>query len=486
MAILTDDHMIVKKMGWHSTMTDTNHLGAALRARPEKLRQRMLQMFSSFNYSDNPITSMLISTGRTEEISGVRYEWELQGAESRPLVVVDNVIPVSNVTPGYGGIAVQVAFDVPWCIPGDIIHPGDMAHKARVMEQPRKHAKGWLYTLKAVNPSHTRSFLVESFSEGTKWGKLYSTYEEGAEQMGSTLFRPDPQILTNRLTMLRKHFKVTGYAQNQVLAAQIPDSKGALHKMWMNFAESEFWHQWARELERSLWYGEANNGTILGSTGRPVYSGAGLQQQIATLGGHVHNYNTLSGKLLQEFTMDIFYGRVKPGAQRKLKVFTGEYGMIAFHNAVMSELQKTGFLTVSEFFIDKSKSPYHDNGLAFGAQFHRYRMANGAEIEVIHNPLYDDRSLHWKIDPVTGFPEESMRFTFLDFSGEGTESNIKMINQSNGFKLNYVEGTASPFGPNVRVSSAHHGDYYSMGVQDSLGANIADATRTGELILLRS
>ncbi len=55
--------------------SNTNHLGVVLRARPEKLRQRMLQVFSS---NDNSLTSMLISTSKTKETNDFRYEWELK------------------------------------------------------------------------------------------------------------------------------------------------------------------------------------------------------------------------------------------------------------------------------------------------------------------------------------------------------------------------------------------------------------------------
>jgi hypothetical protein len=33
----------------------------------------------------------------------------------------------------------------------------------------------------------------------------------------------------------------------------------------------------------------------------------------------------------------------------------------------------------------------HTNALEAGYQFVKYNMANGASLELIHNPLYDDR-----------------------------------------------------------------------------------------------
>ena len=50
----------------------------------------------------------------------------------------------------------------------------------------------------------------------------------------------------------------------------------------------------------------------------------------------------------------------------------------------------------------------------------------------MQNPLYDDREINFEIDPITGFPVESQRMTFLDFSGEANKSNIKIMNKKDG------------------------------------------------------
>jgi len=128
--------------------------------------------------------------------------------------------------------------------------------------------------------------------------------------------------------------------------------------------------------------------------------------------------------------MDIFYSRVKPGTQRKIKGFAGEYGMLQFHRAIQAWAERTGFIQiVQDLTVQKGSSAYHDNSLTAGYQFTKYRMANGAELELIHNPLYDDIEINFEIDPLSGFPIESQRITFLDFSGEGSSSNMKIVNK---------------------------------------------------------
>ena len=252
---------------------------------------------------------------------------------------------------------------------------------------------------------------------------------------------------------------------------------------WMKYAEIEYWQQWYRELERGFWYSRSTD-TVLGANGRPVRSGPGLQEQLED--SHIHRYSHLTAKLIEEYLMDIFYSRVKPGKGRQIKGYTGEYGMMMFHRAIQDWQQKSGFIKNVEVYTNKVSSEYHTNALEGGYQFVKYNMANGASLELVHNPLYDDRSINFEIDPITGMPTESQRITFLDFSGESNKSNLKVMNKKDGFAFTYVEGLYGPYGPKNGGTSAHSGSYYEMHVEKSCGLHVHDVTRCGELILSRN
>ena len=96
--------------------------------------------------------------------------------------------------------------------------------------------------------------------------------------------------------------------------------------------------------------------------------------------------------------------------------YTGEYGMLIFNRAMQDLMDKRGWLIANSNFspIQKAGSSITSNGYAAGYQFVKYIAHNGIEVELVHMPLYDGRSLNRQIDPVTGFPVESMRFTFID------------------------------------------------------------------------
>jgi len=472
--------MAMRVVPMHSNFTEKNHLGKALLIKPELFEGKMTQLFTSMKYSDNPLTAML--AGKSEKTIGTsEWEWKMKGATAKPLTIVENVEP-NNSTPGKGKRTFKIKLDKPWWLAGDVIHPGasDKSLQVRIQENPIPHGKGYVYTVKGMWDDPNKFMPLKYLTTNQLWNKLYSQYEEGAEQSGSTQYAA-PFMMTGRLSRFRKKYRVTGDAATEVLQVKMEDSKGGVHDSWIKYAEVEYWEQWYRELERGAWYSRKTD-SVEGSTGRHIYSGPGVLEQLED--SHQHYYSVLTAKLIEEYLMDIFYSRIKPGSKgRSIKGFTGEYGMIAFHRAVQNLAEKRGFLQVVEnTFMQKGSSEYHNNALTYGYQFTKYRMANGIELELIHNPLYDDREQSFDIDPLTGFPVDSQRITFLDFGGEGGDSNIKLVNKANSFRLGYVAGLQTPYGPANNTLMSHSGDYYEMHVQKECGVHIEDVSRCGELI----
>ena len=479
--------LVTKQMAWHANMTELNHLGASLHARPAQFEGKMAEIFSSKKYfSDNSLTSSLIASGREREITSNEWEWGLKTASTKPLVVLENVLSTAITAPGQGRTNFKIKLSENWFVAGDIIHPGTSNKKfqCRIQEQSQRHGNGWIYTVRLMDDNVTASLPLTYLRPGTQWAKLFSMYEEASEQSGSTQYAL-PITLKNRHSRFRKKYRVTGDAGTEVLAVAIPDSKGAMHKSWIKYAEVEYWQQWYRELERGFWYSRSTD-TVLGANGRPLYNGPGIQEQLED--SHREAYSHLTAELIEEYLMDIFYSRVKPGSQRHIKAFTGEYGMLLFHRAVNDWMQRSGFIKiVDQFSVKQTKSDYHDNAWSAGYQFTKYQMANGSTLDRVHLPLYDVGEINFEIDPLTGYPTESMRFTFLDFSGQGKDSNIVKVKKKGGMSLIYVGGMASPFGPVTGNSLASHaGDYYEMHVKDQCGIHIEDVSRCGELILKRN
>lgn len=477
--------LITKQMPWHANMTELNHLGKALIAKPDKFESKIGQLFTAERYSDNPFTTMAMKEGRMQTTNSSTWEWDMRAANTRPLVIVENVEPAANTQLGKFKSTFRIKLDENWYEPGDVISPGatNKRFQCRIQEEGVKSGKHTIYKVRLMSDDPQAFLPLQYVKPGTQWGKLYSQYAEAEEQSGSTQYAL-PITLENRMSRFRKKYKVTGDAQDEVLAVKIPDSKGVYHDSWVKYAEVEYWQQWYRELERGNWYSRSTD-TVLNAAGRPIRTGPGIQEQLED--SHILRYSHLSARLIEEYLMDIFYSRVKPGASRQIKGYTGEFGMVQFHRAIQDWASKTGFIqVVDQLFVQKTGSEYNENALSAGYQFVKYRMANGAVLELVHNPLYDDREINFEIDDVTGYPTESQRITFMDFSGQGKDSNCRLVNKNKSYKLGYVAGLTNPYGPNDGKLMSHSGNYYEMHVEKQCGVHIEDISRCGEMILSRN
>lgn len=482
-----NNKLITQTTEWHSNMTTLNHLGRALIAKPTIVGPNMDRLFTSQDfYSDNPLQKNLLGNKMTEmKIDGLSWEYSLRVANTKPSAVIENMLPSTVTHPGRYRTSIPIKLEDNPFKPGDIITPGtgEKIYQCRIQSDAVRHGEGYLYELQPVTDNPNHFIPTKFFKSGTLWVKLFTAYEEGSEQGGSTTFST-PISFQNSLGKMRKSYSITDYASTEVLCVKILDSKGKAHDTWIRYAEVEYWQQWYREYERNLWYGRTSRG-IKGSTGREVRTFPGVQEQLEY--SNVSRYSHLTTKFLDEYLMDIYYGRTKPGSGKAVKGFTGEYGMSRVSDVMEDWMKRRGLVLNVESFIKKEKSDYHTNALGAGYQFVKYYLKNGSTLELIHNPLYDDREINLEIDPITGYPIESQRITFLDFSGDYKGGNIKIVKKNNGFAFNYIEGMYSPYGPNIRSASASHaGEYYSMEVSDNLGVHIGDPSKCGELILTRA
>lgn len=458
---------------FHANFTEVNHLGAAFMAEPHKFDKVLTRVFTASRVADNPLTAMTKGMGRTQEISSFDWEWEMMGASTRPLV--------ATVAASGSGVSLSeftLTLDEDWFKPGDVISPsaGIKRQLVRIQAGPMVASGpgvGAAYICRLMGDSQTDSLSAAAQAVGVQWSKMFSVYEEGGDQSGSTTYSM-PMKLRSNLSTYRKEYSVTGDAANQSLVVALMDANGKVYKdyKWLKYAEAEYWIQFHKEKERGLWYGRSQS-SVPGANGRIARTGPGVQELLED--SHIHYYNTLTEKLIREYLLDIFFGRVDM-SNRDIFAYTGEYGMLAFHQAMMNA--SAPFLTVDSKFISGSGS-----NLEFGGQFVKYRGPNGITLTLRHNPVYDDREINFLYHDELQVPIESMRFTFLDFGGKSGDANIKYVHKSGGYKLGYVSGLQTPYGPNKGGIMSNAKDSYTMIVHDQCGVQIDDVTRCGELIL---
>lgn len=470
---------ITKRMPWNGEMTELNHLGAALAAQPYKFEGPMTRIFASKTIFDNPFLKMNI--GREKTITSNEWEWEIKGADRKPLTLIEHIGSEN----GKYGQTITLRFDEDYWVEGDVVTPGDQFQnkQCRIMRNPYRSGNGWIYELQLVTNDQTEYVDAEYLNPGSRWMKLYSTYGEAATRGGSMQFSGG-MAMRDHLGKIRKQYKVTDYATEEVLAVKMIDANGGSHSKWVSYAEVEFNKEWQREIELACWYNK--DGYIIGENGRKVDSFAGIIQKIYN-DGWKYPYNVLTAKTIEEFIMDIYFGRTNPNSsERKLTAWTGEVGMIKFSHLIQSEYGKNGWLVVNDQFnpVQKTTSPYHSNAYSYGYQFTEYKMANGASLTLIHNPLFDNPDYNQEVDPITGYPKSSQMFLFMDLAPVGkSKSNVEMVVKKDGFKFWYVEGGISPYGPKHGGTAAHSGEWYEMHFSKEFGIHIEDPTRTGVMYM---
>jgi hypothetical protein len=120
---------------------------------------------------------------------------------------------------------------------------------------------------------------------------------------------------------------------------------------------------------------------------------------------------------------------------RKIKLCSGEGGIEMLSRLIAQEAST--FQTIDTHFIQKRKdgNGYHTNELEFGAQFTKIKMTNGIEVEIVYDPIKDDRKLFKQKAPGSNRTLESFTIDILDFGvtdqkADGArDENITMIMQ---------------------------------------------------------
>lgn len=466
--------IIVSRRPLGANFTESNHLGLAYMKEPQKLDNLVDTLFATRLYNTTPLIALF--GGNRITVDENIYEWPLSDVPARPPVVIEQ-ITTGNVVGQYHQ-PIELVLDNNHLKKGEYVAPnGNTDKQLRVIDGPTPWGTGYKYTFEIALDDDLATIEQKYIKVGSKMKILFAKYGEMSTHAGGVSFGSNLKM-HNKLSEHRYKYGVSGdIVENDALAITIVDENGQKYTSWIRYAEAKFWNKTKMAEEKDYWFSRSTN-TILDENGRPVRSGAGLHEQIEE-GGWVAPFTNLTASLIEEFVMDIFFGRSTPSGGRRIVAFTGEYGMRAFHNAMVDWLKvQPQALIYDGFVLRPMNSPYHANAAQAGYRILSYILPNGAEIQLVHNPMYDDPD--GEIDPITGANINSMRMTFVDVTdGEGG-NNIVLVEKRNSKRFSYVNGLVGPTGP-VNISS-HTGDWYEMITQFKAGIILRDPTRSGMLI----
>ncbi len=466
----------VSRGRWHSGLTESNHLAYAFLSEPAILSETLSYVFGRMY--KNPLELLTNGLGKTKVLGNREYDWYMMGDHEKSIPVVEN-FGDGGLTPGIGGTSFRVRFPEKYFAMRDILI-SDSKTQVRVMEEPYQDGTDWVYVLRLTTSDASKFISPADLAPGAEFSKEFtavSEFEEGGNTTYATPFK-----LRNHMSTLRKAYAVTREAATDVMILRMPDpaNPSKTTELWTKFQEWTAMSQWYMEKERALMYNRYNAdavGTVSlqGTDGRPVYLGAGIEQQIEA--GEVREYTVLTENIIREFLMDLSYNR-KDSGERKFVALTGEYGMDAFDRAMKSSMQSYNIID-TKFITGSGRE------LGFGGQFKTYRGLNGTELTLMHYPMYDDTVRNRRLHPTTGRPLESYKFTVLDISNIGGQPNICKVTKKDSQDLMWhVAGSISPYGPAKAMSTMRSNakDGYSVHFLTEEGVQILNPTSCGQLI----
>ncbi len=461
-------------------MAESSHLSQAFLTEPEKMDGVMAFAFGTQN--ENVLSAITGGLGNTRFITNREYKWDLHGQNERVLEVSRDCPDLIGGNAGMAQSTFRVYFaEKLWEVTDVLV--SDKGVQARVQSEPYPDGVDWVYTLQLVDPNVTALPAAE-VNTTARFSKDYSIVEEFSVKGGGTYFSA-PMTLMNQLTTLRKKYSVTRSAATDVMVIELFGPDGNTTKYWTKLLEWTAMAQWYREIDKSLLYSTYNKNaagltTLQGENKRPIYTGAGLRQQISP--ANVRRYSKMTYDLLDDFLLSLSYNAQRWGGNVRFLALTGKMGMRTITDAVLEKYKNYGIVvTDNAAFVDASGTSIEFK------QFKTIIFPNGIELVVKEFSPYDDTVRNRTLHPVSGYPIESYRFTIMNIGkGPSGKSNLRKVAKANSDNaMWHVCGSTTPFGDVAKSISTMRSssiDGYEVHFLAEVGIQLEDPTSCGELI----
>lgn len=462
-------------------MTESNHLSQFYLTEPERMDGVLAFAFGTQN--KNVLSMLTGGLGNTKFINNREYTWDLHGQNDRRLMLSRDHVGGGS-TPGIGQSTFKIYFDEKFFYRTDLL-VSKTGIQVYVVDEPYQDGQDWVYTVQVYDPS--LDFIDPSeVDKGGSFSKDFSIVEEGSDQGGGTNFSA-PMKFTNQLTTLRKEYSCTRDAATDYMVMELYSPDGKSTKMWTQLQEWTALAQWYQEIDKSMVFSIYNKDSqgfvnLKGKNGRPVYTGAGIRQQISP--ANVRTYSRLTYQILQDFLEDLAYAARLHGGDTKFVALTGMQGMKEFDRA-MSEYARGNNYTVtnSGTFIKGDGEE-----LTLTGHFKTVEFINGITLTLKRfEPYDDDVRFGANLHPLTKRPIESYRFTILNFGTTANgKSNIRRVAKVKSDSIMWHEaGSITPFGDVAKSASTMRSsafDGYKVHMLTSAGVYMENPLSCGELI----
>ena len=468
---------------WHTGLTQASHLSNFFLTEPALASEVIVRVYNKMNGYKNALSFLTSGTGRTKGLDNIVYRWPLMGDSQKavPISVAQSTYNDGASTPGIANTTFRIGLPEKWFSLGDVLVLDDNSYSVRVMEEPYSDGTDFVYTLQLVTKDPTMYVPQSLLAQGKELSKDFNVVEHDHSRTSGDTVYATPFMMENYMTTFRKMYSVSGAAQAKVLKIGMMNPTGKeVSYTWVKYAEWEFWAQWMDEMEIAYIYGKGNvnkNGTtsMKGTSGNPIFTGAGLEEQIAP--ANKRKYTNLTEQVLRDFMDDLSYNGTED-RPREYVALCGRQFMNLFDQAMKKSM--SNYTLVDSKFITGTGQE-----LALGGQFKTYVGLNGDKITLKECPLYNSVVRNRTLHPQTGKPAESYKATFLNFKmNSNGESNVmKVYHNGREMASTYIEGLASPYGMKKNGTSSSPVDGYEFHVLSECGIMLKDPTDAGQFIL---
>jgi hypothetical protein len=477
-------------------LLEENNIHAAYAMYPEYIGAIITNRMAMQNGYKGFISSMTEGLGNTITVSQGAYDWDLITATgsfatvAKPIALIE---PDTN-TPGLGGKAARVCFDKNLFTVNDIIISNAITPvQAIVLSEPYWDGAGWIYSIQIASPNAQKYFTPAELDLGAMWGREYTVVGENSEDGGSVRIST-PIKLQNHLTTVRS--KWSGSRSSTTLKVVLkgvpsPTGNGPALDLWCDMADWQATMSFYNESDKMMVYSEYNKdsqGLVKlrdGKTGRPIFIGAGIRDQISDMNKFQHN-GSITYNYLDKILMQLADNAGRVDNSTNFVCMTGRAGMRMLSAAAEAQFKTSPQIS---FVSDGKYIGGKGNELEYlGNQFRKINFPNGISLTVMQMPLYDDQTNHRTkaLHPVTGFPIESYRMTLLNdgVSKEGKPLINKVIRKGAEFIKWQEAGSVSSDGKvaSMNESRSSSKDGFTVHMISECGIRIGDPLSCAEIV----
>jgi hypothetical protein len=522
----------VERSGWGGTYYDSFTHSAMFKSyKPFNFGVQGARLFSSelgSHMVNKKFTHLTLAQGNVHMLPGGvdDYEWFLTADADIDFRITD-VLVASNSYPGKGGLPFKIALDRNWLQEPAIIKlPNPDLPLLRILGQPSQlGVNSFEYEVELQTGSLDAYIPVASLAIGTKvisvstavsdelntkyagdeFGEMFKLQSFCGQFARKAEFtdkfirteiaaRKDGRMMPKGMTynvggqacgdgavglgfVYDVKFQTTNAGKTEVVEKGVFISK----------IEARIEEKVHLDREINMEFGQGQR-TIDRDSGRTVKIAPGWRQ-ISRDGHYLEHNGSLSLSQIYEYIAEIFMTR-KSFGERKVVLATGEGGIDFLSKLIAKEASQFNYIDTN--FVQKRSDPQgvHDNELEYGAQFTKIRMPNGYSLEMVYDPIKDDRKLFPEKAPGTNRTRESFAMDIFDFGdttqkavGASAAKNVCMVMQD-GVESYFAVSNVYDFqtgavkdGGNVAMNSKELGIYRE--IPGSLC--VWDTTRIGRI-----